>query len=144
MSLLLQLFLVAATAFRAEDIDGLRTGPVIAFSGRASVNFRHADLDRDGKTDLVLPSEAIFQREGAFPTLGRAPLPDFGQALSIDEWNGALYFKMKNRLVIVRWAGDDWETESDQVMPWESVVLGSGEAGGRSGETASHRLRRKD
>ena len=108
--------LLGAATFVGQEIPGVSVGPIRPFAGSATVNFRHIDLDRDGASDLLLPTAVLLQREGRFPMAGRVTLPTLDTPFQIDTWDDRLYFLASDRLSVLRWEVERWETVIEQAI----------------------------
>jgi hypothetical protein len=117
LAVLISLFL-GGISFQAEEIPGLRVGPVKTLTGEPVLNFRQADLDGDGLIDLLFNDQAAFQRQGGFPPEARKPLPAFPEPPLLDVWDGLLYARSKDRLMTYRWAEQGWVVVLDQALSW--------------------------
>lgn len=96
-------------------------------SGYSNPGYRACDLDGDGFTDLLLGSEAIFQRDGAFRNENRHALPDFGESAICQAWDRDIYFRMAARLEVIRWEDSGWKRVLSQQIDWP--LAGDLEAG---------------
>ena len=89
-----------------------------------TAGLRHADLDRDGSADLILPSAVYFQRNGGFSQDGRVLLPDIKEAASnnamerpiCDVWNDTLFILSNTTLYLIRWENGAWQTVHSQPL----------------------------
>ncbi len=90
-----------------ETIPDLRVRDT-GFTADLSANYRHADIDGDGETDLVLPTRVLFQRAGRFSE--SAPLPGIAEGTRphADLWEADLYLWGNNTLEIWRWQEGAW------------------------------------
>lgn len=120
-------FLLGALTFTGQQLPGLWVSPSKGFTGEVSVNFRQADLDGDGKTDLVFGRKVFFQRDGAFPEDAQAPLPDFHESPVLDVCEGAVYVRLQGRLLILQWDGKEWHKVLDQPLAWPEEETASQE-----------------
>jgi hypothetical protein len=112
------------------DMPGVEVGRSNPLTGACVVNFRTADLDGDGKVDLLFPTAVQFQDSGGrFPSDQRVPVPGFEESPAVDIWQGRLYLLYPARVVCLKWNGSAWETLRDQ-------ALASDEAGQPSALTA--------
>lgn len=107
-----------ALVFVEQDIPGIRVGRTEPLSGERWRNFRQADVDSDGKTDLILPDCLAFQRGDAFRTEDRVPLPYLEESPACDLWGATLYFRGPSRIACVKWGEEDWKTVLDQSIAW--------------------------
>ena len=107
-----------ALVFVEQDIPGLRVGRAEPFSGSRWRNFRQADMNGNGKTDLILPDSVAFQHREGFPPEHRHSLPDLGEMPACDIWNATLYFRISSGLVCVRWSDDGWEIKDEHPLEW--------------------------
>lgn len=117
VAVFLSLFLGGLT-FQAEEIPGLRVGPVKTLTGEPTLNFRHTDFDGDGALDILFYNAVVFQRFGAFPPEERRSLPEFPESLILDVWEGQLYARLKDRLMVFGWAGAGWDILLNQALLW--------------------------
>lgn len=106
--------------FAPQELPGLQVGPVKGQSGRHDVNFRHADLDGDGSTDLVFADTVWLQRGGVYPTSHRLKVPFEDDAVWVDIWRDQLYCWSATRLQVFTLAGTVWETALE--VPLERPV----------------------
>ena len=88
------------------------------------VNFRRADLDGDGRQDLIFSTQACFQRNGEFPADARTPLPGMKEHARIDCFGNTLYVRYTDRLDLARWEGGAWQITSAQPIAWPSPAPG--------------------
>jgi len=112
----LTMMFFTAITFMQEDIPGLRVSSVDSLSGLVSTNYRQADLDGDGKLDLLLPDEVFFQRGGGFPAEGRTPMPGAIERAHGDIWDGSIYLWFPDRLEVVRWESTEWNRIAEQSL----------------------------
>ena len=84
--------------------------------------FRRADLDGDGSTDLVLPAQVCFQRNGAFPPDARAPTPGAKEHARLDCAGGVLFVRYEDRLEQIRWENGAWKTIHAQAIAWPKPI----------------------
>lgn len=124
--------------FAEAEIPGLRVSAVNPLSGHVVTNYRQADLDGDGKRDVLLPAEVFFQRAGGFPPENRAPMPGAAEQPACDLWDGAIYLWFSGKLRVVRWAGGGWNTlfeqelaRPDPTREHEAFYVSEGRAGVR-------------
>lgn len=125
-----------ALVFVEQDIPGIRVGRVEPLSGERWRNFRQADIDGDGKTDLLLPDCVAFQRGDAFRTEDRAPLPYLEESPACDLWDTTLYFRLPARVACVKWSREGWETILDLPVPWPRQGVSSNGTGSQSNHAA--------
>lgn len=126
MNGLLALLACAAVVFVEQDMPGIRVGRAEPLSGARWRNFRQADLDRDGKADLILPDCVAFQRGDIFRTEDRQPLPALGDHLACDIWETTLFFRLPSQLTCVQWGPDGWQTVLEQALRWpDAASLGT-------------------
>ena len=121
---LLYMILGAAT-FIGQEVPGVSVGPIRPFTGSATTNFRHVDLDRNGATDLLFPDAVLFQLGGNFPMEGRVALPTLETSYQVDTWGDRLYFLSSDRLRVLRRDIEVWETVLDQAIelpPWHGAA----------------------
>jgi hypothetical protein len=128
MNAVLTALVCGALVFVEQDIPGLRVGRAEPFSGERWRNFRQADIDRDGKIDLVLPDCIAFQRGDAFRMEDRQPLPEVEAVPSCDLWDATVYFRLPVRLACVQWTADGWATLLDQDIHWPDAEIARREA----------------
>jgi hypothetical protein len=114
------LLALAALVFVDQDIPGIDLGSADPLSGAVAINGRHADLDRDGLNDLILPREILFQRNGAFPPEARIPLPGRDEHGRCDVWGDTLYLRFDDRLELLQWDNGAWRRVLVQPMAWPS------------------------
>jgi hypothetical protein len=76
------------------------------------------DVDGDGATDILLTTEVVFQRDGAFRDENRQPLPDFGTSTILQVWNRDIYFRSTTRLEVIRWDDSTWKRILSQEIAW--------------------------
>ncbi len=126
MTWALPYLLLGAIAFVGQELPGAWVAPGKASTGEVSTNFRQADLNGDGKTDLVFARKVAFQRDNVFPEEAEAPLPDFGGTPRMDVWNGALYVWLPNRLEVFQWDGKTWRAQFEQELAWPEEGADSG------------------
>jgi len=89
-----------------------------------NTSYRQADLDQDGKLDLILPSAIYFQRNGGFSHEGRVSFPDFGEPPTtnrdwppyVDVWKDTLFIWTAKQLYLVRWEGGTWRVLHTQPL----------------------------
>ena len=97
--------------FAPADIAGLEVGPVNPLSGQPATNYRHGDVNSDGRLDLVLPKAVYLARDGGFDTDAPLPPPPVeGHALA-DLWKDRVYVLEPKRWRVVRWEDDAWAEE---------------------------------
>ncbi len=118
---MIALVLVAAfgaVTFVELDIPGLEVGRVNPWTGGVTTNFRHADLDSDGASDLVLPDSVWFQRDGSFRRENRVPIPHVEDSPRCDLWQGRLFLWFDGRLTVAEWHEEAWRTVLEQDLEW--------------------------
>ncbi len=82
--------------------------------------YHKADLDRDGQVDLLFPTFVRFQRDGLFPSDAQASVPRIAEKPYADIFEGSLYLRFPDRLVVYQWQEDAWLTVQDQLVSWPS------------------------
>jgi hypothetical protein len=88
--------------------------------------YRRADLDGDGRIDLILSHVVYFQRNGGFSQEGRVPLPHFDGVsplvgrggLSCDVWKDTLFVRSGTKLHTFRWERGTWKSLHEQEATW--------------------------
>ncbi len=118
MSGVLVTLFCGALLFVEQDIPGIRVGRTDPLSGEPWRNFRQGDIDRDGKTDLVLPDSVAFQRGDGFRKEDLLSLPHLDECPACDLWDSTLYLRLPSRLVAVKWAPEGWQTVLDNAVAW--------------------------
>ncbi|MCP4640720.1 MAG: VCBS repeat-containing protein [bacterium] len=114
------LAVLAATTFLEQDIPGVEVGRVNPWTGRASGNFRPADLDGDGAADVVLPREVAFQRDGAYARANAIALPadDIHTESECDIWGNQIFLRSPGRLAILTFEAGEWRHILRQDITW--------------------------
>ncbi len=107
-----------ALVFVEQDMPGVRVGRAEPLSGERWRNFRQADFDGDGKTDLLLPDCVAFQRGDAFRSEDRQPLPPVSGLPACDLWDTTLYMRLPSGLACFQWSPGGWQTLLEQPLPW--------------------------
>lgn len=113
--------LLAATVFLEQDISGLRFTTIDPLTGAIQSNYRHIDLDQDGRTDLLFQDRVLFQREGLYPAGSSAHLPPYAASSLCDTGEHELYLRVPGGLRIVSWASDGWQTTLEQEIDWPDL-----------------------
>lgn len=95
-----------------HPLDGVRIGELNPLTGTADVNFRHADMNGDGATDIVLGGSVLFQHAGGF--LAPVTLPEGTGASICDLWGNVVYRLDGDTLTVYSWDGDAWRAAQEQ------------------------------
>ncbi len=120
------MLLLGAAAFLEQPLDGVRAGGIDPLTGTAHTNFRQADFDGDGRTDLLFPAGpgepgpivAVFQTAGGFDPARREAVPLPRQRVAVDIWGDTVYGKWPGRLQAFQWRDGRWESVFEQKMDW--------------------------
>lgn len=112
----LPLFFLGALTFVGQDVtDELLPA------------YRQADVDRDGKVDLLLSSAIYLQRDGGFSQAGRVEFPETDSPHATDAekplpycdtWNDTLYLCTAEQLFLFYWENGAWKGVLSQPMKW--------------------------
>lgn len=117
MTALAALALAAGAVFLRQDLPPVHIETPNTLTGEAPVNFRIADIDGDGKNDLVFDREVRFQRDGLFPENERAPLPIPDAFAYMDLWKGQLFIWSAAALESYHYKNAQWEKLRSQPLP---------------------------
>lgn len=101
----------AAVEFTAVDIAGIEVGPVNPLTGQPAANYRHADVDGDGRLDLVVPEAVYLATETGFDTTAPLPAPPVTGTAIADLWKDRVYLLERDRWRVVRWYDGAWSDE---------------------------------
>jgi len=115
--LLLQLAL-GAVSFVTQEVPGIRLHPVDPLSGKAPANFRQADLNGNGLSDLLLQDRVLFQVEGRYPVEAQAALPPLPPDAELDIWEGRLFVLSPAALHVHAWEAGAWSEVHAQAVAW--------------------------
>jgi hypothetical protein len=85
---------------------------------RDSLGYHICDLDGDGASDILLTTEVVFQRDGAFRNENRHALPELGESAICQVWNRDIYFRTATRLEVIRWEDSAWKRILSQEIDW--------------------------
>ncbi len=138
MIAVLPLLFRAALVFVPQDVPDVAIGPPNPYSGAPNVNFRQADLDADGKQDLILSRAVYLQNEGAFPAQGRVPLPHASERPYADVAGAAIYLRFADRLIVLRWKDGALAEELDQPFSWPTAAASETSLWDTGRETGVH------
>ncbi len=108
---------------------GFAAGPVARVTG----NFSHADVDRDGRLDLLFDSE-IWLRDAGPGWKSKIGFPETGGEGFYDlDTSGVLWVAAQDRLAGWQWdaASGAWEKKSEQEFPFDAAGWEKETGGGR-------------
>lgn len=108
---------IGAVAFEGAPLPGVTVGNVTPFTGRATVNFLHGDVDGDGAADLLLPETVYLQERGVYNTGTSAAMPQPSTDTDADFWAGRLYCRSGAQLRIHAFDGSAWHETMRQTLP---------------------------
>ncbi len=129
---------IGAVIFVEKEMDTIAVGRPNPLTGRPSVNYRHADFDRDGLVDIFLPDRVLLQRGGEFPAALSVPLPLPLKKPEYDVFDSKLYLRTGDRLEIHRLNGMTWERVLRQTIAWPDLLPGEDETPGETGVERTH------
>ena len=104
-----------------KEMDAIVVGRPNPLTGQPSVNYRHADFDRDGLADILLPDRVLLQRGGEFPAALSVPLPLPLEKPEYDVFDSKLYLRIRDRLEVHRLNGMTWERILEQTIEWPDL-----------------------
>lgn len=109
------LLVIAAPAvaidFSTLPMPGLEVGPVNPLTAQPMVNFRHADLNADGRLDLILPTGVYIADETGYTPASPLPPPPVHNAAMADVWKDRVYVLDADSWRMLRWHDDAWVEE---------------------------------
>ena len=112
--------LLGAASFQQQQIHGLEISNLNPYTGKHSTNFRQADVNKDGYTDLIFNNKIIIQRDGQFSGANTIDIPLNNTSTEIDIFNNNLYLKSDQALQVKA----DWTaTLSEDVKLRADLVL---------------------
>lgn len=121
MSEVFLLVLLGATVFSEQNIPGLRVEDLNPLSGTYSVNYRHVDLNNDGKMDLILPDRVILQVSGAFDVKNAISIPNKSVFVRTDLFGTSLYQRTEGKLEIFPWQDTHWGLPATMDIEWPDI-----------------------
>lgn len=122
MNYLLPLLITGAVTFVQQDFT-LHGSNELPSPARELRSILHADLDGDGKLDLITSYGVWFQRDGGFGDDARADLPGGGEWALLDCSEDTLFLRYPDRLALYQWRDGGWKTVLDQPIEWPQPAL---------------------
>jgi hypothetical protein len=116
MNLIALFCVLVSVDFTEVEMPGLQVGPVQGASGEHTVNFRHADLDGDGRQDLLFASAAWLQRDETYAPENRIALPETGASAWIDVLGSHVYRWSREHLQVLELHEGQWRVVQDQEL----------------------------
>ncbi len=113
---------IGAVVFVEQEMDAIVVGRPNPLTGQPSVNYRHADFDRDGLVDIFLPDRVLLQRAGEFPAALSVPLPLPLEKPEYDVFDNKLYLRTGDGLEVHRLNGMTWERILGQTIAWPDLL----------------------
>lgn len=117
--------LAAALTFEPTDIAGLWVGVPNILTGHPPTNFRQADIDRDGNTDLLLPDRIALQRNAVFPESSRIEYISQSADPLCDTWGSAVYLLDGDRVTVLEWSDGALEETRRFAADWPEAFAQS-------------------
>ncbi len=126
MLTLVMVLALGQVTFIERPLPDVVIGNVTPFTGRTTTNYLHGDVDRDGDSDLILPSGLFLQEKGVYGGAPTKALPPFSQDVDADVYDGKLYYRSHDHLSVYAFEGDTWKLTLEQSLAWpgKAAVLG--------------------
>ena len=96
--------------------------PEIGEWGNLIADVLQTDVDHDGFSDLVTTHRVVFQRRGMFRKEDSVKLPPVTDATFLDVWEGDLYTRTRQGLVVYRWQDGAWTERLRQEIAWPDLA----------------------
>lgn len=136
MTMVLLHLLFGATVFLEQEIPGVRYFAADSLTGAIEPNYRHIDVDQDGRTDLLFPDRVLFQRDGLYPSGSSAELPGFVAGTLCDTDAHTLYLRFPGGLQQLVWDEETWVVAAEQEIEWPDLPRVTAEDGESPTESA--------
>lgn len=112
---------LGGVSFKQVEIPDLSIGYNAYFAGERQTNFRHADIDRDGQLDLVLPARAYLGSGDGFSPGRFVSMPEVESDSRADFWEGALYLLSATKLTAYVFEDGAWNRTLSAECDWKLV-----------------------
>ncbi len=122
MKSLLVCALLGGLMFQEQEIPHFQGAYISGLYGGTGWFSRHADLNRDGQMDLLLPERIMLQRDKQYPVELHIPLPDLPDGAVLDVWDDRIYIKHNEGIRCIQWTEGTWLTVLDQTLDWQGRV----------------------
>lgn len=114
---------VGGVGFEEVDIPDLYIGHYAYLVDVEEINYRHADLNDDGRVDLLLPTRAYLRQSDRFDPDQFISMPEFDTASRIDFWGTAMYVLSHDSVAAYELVDGAWNRTLDIDHEWEKQEL---------------------
>lgn len=114
----LLILLSLGASYVEQDIPDLSIGELNRLTGAATPNYRLADMNGDGLSDLILPTAMLLQENGTYAVSSPIPIPGIAEEPLCDSTQNTLYLLFSDRIQILQYIDSAWKITLDHEVAW--------------------------
>ncbi len=110
---------MGGVTFEKVDIPDVHASPGYPPLGTIKLDLLHADLDKDGHSDLILPTRAYLRPGGRLDPDRYLPMPDVPRQSRADIWESTVYVLSPGLFATYVLEAGDWKRSAQFALDWE-------------------------